>query len=569
MRRLLTLLLFFVSANAFAQYGPPQPPWGPATSANGTYTINWQRQGTTTYLQEMVGSSGWVNVSTSLYQFSTSYYVNFTNKPAGQYYYRLYVGFTNQYGTTWTGSNQILVTVAGGGGPPAASQDRVRNQMRYTYSARIGDINGDTRQDVFIQRTAGGVSGNGTLENVILRRLADGTFAPDVPTSGQIGTASSWPVSNTKIELVDPNVDGFVDLLLPQLGNAISGAGSQLVFSSGQPGVAASPKVVPMGTGTKAQNFVKDVGLWIDDPGYFERNAPIYYYPVYGWVYVCDYYEYWNCWYELWIVGYQGYYDFSSWDPDAVNMRYQFPVSNGVIQTTINPGTTEARNIGTYFQNVFGVQALRGILGNNCYDYQYDPITGLPCIDFSFYLIISLPTEKGDCRLLTFGEQNQAIYQGIHIWNVHEVRVCNRGAPVPFGRGSIMVPDGNIYVGPGSGLDWKEDYSNFSNIGAESNFSYLLHELVHVYQYRNGGLNPALMGLKKAKATATGGYKYWPIPASKSFWAHNIEQQGEMVQDRFRLNTDYLGVAKSANSGAYYEILRDTIPVLQGPYIEE
>lgn len=564
MRKLLTLLLFFVSANAFAQYGPPQPPWGPATSDNGTYTINWNRQGTTTFLQEKVGASGtWFSLATS------AYWLTFTNKPPGEYYYRVYVGFTNQYGTTWTASNQILVTVSGGGGGPTVSQDQVRSQMRYTYSARIGDINGDARQDVFIQRTAGGVSGNGTLQNVILRRLADGTFTPDVPTSGQISTASTWPVSNTKIELVDPNVDGFVDLLLPQLGNAISGAGGQLVFSSGQLGNAASPKVLPTGAGTKYQKFMNDFRLWINDPGYFERNAPIVYLPVYGPILVCDPYDYWNCWWDVGIVGYEGFYDFRQWDPDAVRMRYQFPVSNGVIQTTINPGTTEARNIGTYFQNVFGVQALRGILGNNCYDYEYDPITRLPCIEISFYLIVSLPTERNGCRLLTLGEQNQLIYQGIHIWNVQEVAVCNRGAPVPFSSGYLMVPDGNVWVGPGSGVPWREDYSNFSNPGRLDEFSYILHELVHVYQYRNGGLNPALMGLKRGVALATGGYKYWPIPSGKSFWAHNIEQQGEMVQDRFRRQNG-LGVARpSLNSGAEYEPLRDVIPVLQGPYIEE
>jgi hypothetical protein len=569
------LMLLALGGQAHAQEVPSVP----ATST-GNYNVvfTWPIESQWTWLQERVGPNGaWTYADTSAMTPAGGLSVNapFNNKPPGTYYYRIEVYYSNEYGETWyswSGEASVVVSGVGGGGPgpgPGVSQDQVRNQMRYAYSARIGDINGDARQDVFIQRTSGGVSGNGTLEKVILRRLADGTFTPDVPTSGQISTASAWPVSSTKIELVDPNVDGFVDLLLPQLGNVISGAGSQIVFSSGQLGVAASPKVLPSGPGTKYAKFMKDIALWVNDPGYFERNAPIVYLPVYGPVYVCDYWEYWNCWWDWGIVGYQAFYDVSQWDPDAVRMRYQFPVSNGAIQMTVNPGTTEARNIGTYFQNVFGVQALRGILGNNCYDYQYDPITGLPCIDFSFYLFISMPTEKGDCRLLTFGEQNQAIYQGIYILNAHEVRVCNRGAPVPFSSGYIMVPDGNVWVGPGSGLTWRDDYSNFSNPGRQDEFSYLLHELVHVYQYRNGGLSPALMGYKKARAAATGGYKYWPIPPGKSFWAHNIEQQGEMVQDRFRRQNG-MGVARpSLNNGAEYEPLRDIIPVLQGPYIEE
>lgn len=569
----LLMLLTTLGPVAHAQVVPSAP----ATST-GNYNVvfTWEYDCQWTWLQERVGPNGaWTYADTSQMTPAGGLSVNapFSNKPPGEYFYRIEVLYSNEYGESWsTWSEAARVVVSSGGGPgpgPVASQDLMSNQLAYTYSARIGDINGDSRQDVFIQRTAGGVSGNGTLDKVILRRLADGTFTPDVPTAAQIGTASAWPVSNTKIELHDPNVDGFADLLLPELGSAISGAGSQLVFSSGQIGVAASPKVLNTGPGSKYQKFMKDIALWVDDPGYFERNAPIYYLPVYGPVYVCDYWEYWNCWLEWGIVGYQGYYDFGQWDPDAVRMRYQFPVSNGAIQTTINPGTAEARNLDTYFRNVFGVQALRGILGNNCYDYQYDPITGLPCIDFSLILLISMPTEKGDCRLLTLGERNLAALEQVHIENVHEVRICNRAFPVPGGRGRLMVPgDGHIYVGASVNFPWREDYSNITLVGA-GQFSYLLHELVHVFQVRNGNCGRVCMLRKKAKATATGGYKYWPLAPGKTFQAHNIEQQAEMVQDRFRTSPpySYLGVDRPDNQGADYFTLMTFIPVLIGDFV--
>jgi hypothetical protein len=77
------------------------------------------------------------------------------------------------------------------------------------------------------------------------------------------------------------------------------------------------------------------------------------------------------------------------------------------------------------------------------------------------------------------------------------------------------------------------------------------------------------MGVKKGYAVATGGYKYWPIPAGKTYFAHNIEQQAEMVQDRFRRQRGMNVARPSLNTGAEYEDLRVRIPVLQGPYIEE
>jgi len=567
---LLALLLIVLSASTFAQApsGPPQPPWGPAIAANGTYTINWLRQGTTTYLQEKVGAGTWVNVSSSQYQSNggASYSVTYTNKPAGEYSYRLNVAFTNQYGTIWYNSLDIRVSVYAG---PAPSQDLMSNQLGYTYSARIGDINADLRPDVFIQRTAGGLSGNGTLDKVILRRQADGSFNPDVPTATQVSTASAWPVSNTLIELTDVNVDGYADILLPELGNAISGAGSQLVFSSGQVGVLASPKVLSTGAGTKYRRFMDHMALWAEDPGYFERNAPYHYVPIITYVYVCDYFETWQCWYEMQITGYRIEYDYSQWDQDAFRMRYQFTVSNGEIQTTINPGTTEARNIDTIFRNVFGVVPLRGILGNNCYDYQYDPETGLPCIEFSLILLVSMPTEKGDCRLLTPGEKAVTAAERVFIENVDQVRVCRRTFPVPGGSTSMVVPgDGHIYVG--SRLKWREDFSNISIREIAWDYSFLLHELVHVFQVRNGNCGRVCMLMAKRKANRTGGYKYWPIPPGKTFQDHNIEQQGDLVQDRFRLTpvSPREGFTVDAyNSGVKYEDLRDYVPVLQGDFI--
>ena len=554
------------------------PPSAPSI-AYGSYQVTCFNDGALAYLQEKVGANGsWTTVGSVSYAGTFS--INFT-KSSGEYFYRLAVMYTSYYGGSYWGySSEVRVLVSS---DPAPTQDWMSNQLGYSYEARIGDLNGDSLQDVFVRRTAGGQLGNGTLDNVILQQRTDHTFAPLIPTPAQTSIVAGWPISSTAIELDDINLDGFADVQLPDLGGAIPQTTGQIIFSPTATGVLSPQKVVAMGS--KYSKFVNDLSLWLEDPAYYPNHASIYYEPVYGYVYSCDYrwngeYYSYQCWLTWDVVGYQATYDFSPWDHDAVVAWYgHYKITNGTYDASVVPGSAQAALINDAFVSVFGVPLMRGILRNNCYDYQYDPITGLPCIEYDVLGMILLTNWKnrkvdvGDCRPLTPGEKAITADERIQIRNVEKVRVCNRQflRPwIPPFRNSLMAPNGHVYIGPGFGLAWRDDYS----ASTRHEFSLLLHELTHVFQVRNGHCWTFCMWGKKIQANKTGGYKYWPLVSGKSFPSHNIEQQAEMVMDRFRLKsgtTEPLGVYNSANDGPetdsqHWQTLYDFIPYLQGEY---
>lgn len=572
-------LLLVMCGSASAQYGPPQPPWGPEVAANGTYTVNWLRQGSTTYLQERSDATGgaWANVSSSLYQFvgGSTYNVTYTGKPSGDHFYRLRVAFTNQYGTTWSHSNEIRVTVYAG---PVPTQDLVSNQLLYSYETRIGDINGDGQQDVYVNRTAGGLALNGTLSNVILQKNADNSFTSVVPTAGQASTAAGWAASNTLLEIDDFNFDGYVDIRLPNLGNVISGVFGQIIFSSGRVGVAMPQKVTAINA--KVSKFLADTQLWIDQPHYFTINASIIQVPVYVEELFCedvwqgDYYSQ-VCWYEWVFIGYQYYYDFSPWDIDAIRMRYSLnPSTSGEVEPTVVPGSTGAGDIDRWFRNVFGVDLARGILTiGNCnseQSFQYDSDTRFPCIRIGLPVIATVWTQPSSCRPLTFGEKERTAIERVHIFNVDAVKVCHRAymySWVPsWLKSDVMAPDGNIYIKGSPRLIWREDYT-YGLFATAEEYGIIQHELVHVFQTRNGGCGKYCMLAQRILAPGNGAYVYWPLAPNKTFRQHNIEQQGQMVEDRF-LTQPWVGLPpvwlNPGDQAERYQALYPFIPTLQG-----
>ena len=555
------VVLMAVSCLAEAQ----SPPTAPATSP-GNYQVTWQFQGAITYLEEKVGASGtWLTVSNTLYQTSGGNYFVTRSKPAGEYFYRLNIMYTTYYGGSyWIYSSEIRVLVTSG---PLPGQDLVTNQLRYAYSVRTGDINADGRTDVFIQRTAGGTAGNGTLDNLILRRLADGTFAGDVPTSAQVSTASGWPSSATPVKLTDINLDGFVDVILPGLGSLISGAVGQIVFSPGVPGVLVPQSVVAMDA--KYTKFINNTVAWNNSPNYFEANAPLYYQPVYSYIWTCGYrwgndYYYYDCWLDWGIVGYQAYYDFSNFDPDSVNMRYAVDeVINGIMDAILIPGSGDSQVFDQAFRNVFRSTLMRALLNGPCYDYDYDPITRLPCAQLKAIVRAILLTilnllEDPNARYLTVGEKVEAVAQGLDIVGVDLVRVHNSGYKI-IGNFWTMSPDGDVWVGSWQGrggLPYSSDYS----VGSLDYFGVLIHELTHVYQSRTVGCNVPCMATAATVAAVGRGYDYYPFDPI-GFAQHNIEQQGEMVMDRMRFRKGLSTVYNPGwNGGVKCSELNNIIP---------
>jgi len=100
---------------------------------------------------------------------------------------------------------------------------------------RTGHLNSDGRKDLYVSRTSGGASGNGVLEKVILTQNTSNAF--DIvlnPTSSQLNTAGNWPAANNVSALVsDFNVDGFADVLVKGLSNAIANVEDQILYSTG------------------------------------------------------------------------------------------------------------------------------------------------------------------------------------------------------------------------------------------------------------------------------------------------------------------------------------------------
>ena len=64
-----------------------------------------------------------------------------------------------------------------------------------------------------------------------------------------------------------------------------------------------------------------------------------------------------------------------------------------------------------------------------------------------------------------------------------------------------------------------------------------------------------------------GAYVYWPLALGKPFHEYNIEQQGQMVEDRFRTQPSIGLQPRSSNPGnaaQRYEALFIHIPTLHG-----
>ena len=136
----------------------------------------------------------------------------------------------------------------------------------------MGDLNGDGLQDVLVRRTSGGTSGTGVIEAVILQRLTNGAFTQITPSSYQLSVAQGWPAVPMNVLLNDFNLDGYIDIVLDDLGSYISGAAGQVILSAGQSGVTGAQALIPMYS--KFGQFFSELANWIDNPSWYSANAP-------------------------------------------------------------------------------------------------------------------------------------------------------------------------------------------------------------------------------------------------------------------------------------------------------
>ena len=250
-----------------------ETPSVPSFSSTGSYSVTFYPYSQYNWLEESQGSSGmWSTVAYSDYAGPTP--VAITGKADGTYHYRSVSAYLicdpyyGCYDVWYEYSGQASVTVATG---PAPTYEDLDVQSQYQYQVRSGDINGDGRQDIYVQRTAGGNPNNGVLKETILQQLSNHTFAVFAASSAQLNAAANWPVLPVVVKQADMNFDGYMDLAIRALGSYVYGVNDQLVYSTGVPYSGQASAVTAIDS--KVVHFFRDLGEWMTNENYF--NAAI------------------------------------------------------------------------------------------------------------------------------------------------------------------------------------------------------------------------------------------------------------------------------------------------------
>ena len=191
--------------------------------------------------------------------------------------------------------------------------DHLVEQANYRYRVRRGDSNADGRTDLYVERRAGGHADNGVIYQTVLQQNPQGGLRIVSATAAQLNQAARWPIASVAVRLSDFDVDGYIDVLLENLGSVIPGMDDLLLFSSGAPydGRAKAMKAVDAGL----RKFAANVQGWIRDRDYFEQFritiwgsiSASYCMPSYGWD---DFDSWWSPW--DWSCGYMNFPVFSS-----------------------------------------------------------------------------------------------------------------------------------------------------------------------------------------------------------------------------------------------------------------
>ncbi|MDC0000361.1 VCBS repeat-containing protein [Porticoccaceae bacterium] len=431
-------------------------------------------------------------------------------------------------------------------GPPI-EVDGIWDQKDYIYQVRKGDINGDGKLDLFVNRTSGGNANNGVLNATILQQQADKTFLAIAATPAQLSTAASWATATIEVVLSDFNMDGYVDLILKGISSHIAGANNQMVFSKGQlfSGQASSVRDID-------DDFVKtfsSITHWLGDSNYFDNNIIT----VTGYTYVLTYGCQYDWFYGEYICGFYYVlvpytatgYDASLISQDALDLRDALEDVTQAGEFVLDALSNPAKAVADILESILGETILGGVLRNGgILQIEIDAglTIGSPHLDDTRGLVVrgqlaEVGEETGsfNSRPLTPGEIAMAVNNGLAVANINSVEVLRRG----FAGLKVAVNDGNIYIPDNNTINfpWSEDYSVLSVQVSTVEQAIFVHELVHIYQQRTWAWDDARVGLESAQAGSD--YCYGPFDPGKSYSDYNQEEQAEMVSDRFLLNKGF------------------------------
>ena len=535
-RQIYTSLLLIITSVIFSVQAHAISASVPTVQAGESYSVTYAPQ---PILQERVGATGtWTFVT------GTNGVAEFSGKPEGIYYYRgvtidFYSGFPQFYY-----SNEISVNVYSG---PPIEVDGIWDQKDYIYQVRKGDINGDGKLDLFVNRTSGGNANNGVLNATILQQQADKTFLAIAATPAQLSTAASWATATIEVVLSDFNMDGYVDLILKGISSHIAGANNQMVFSKGQlfSGQASSVRDID-------DDFVKtfsSITHWLGDSNYFDNNIIT----VTGYTYVLTYGCQYDWFYGEYICGFYYVlvpytatgYDASLISQDALDLRDALEDVTQAGEFVLDALSNPAKAVADILESILGETILGGVLRNGgILQIEIDAglTIGSPHLDDTRGLVVraqlaEVGEETGSFNSgpLTPGEIAMAVNNGLAVANINSVEVLRRG----FAGLKVAVNDGNIYIPDNNTINfpWSEDYSVLSVQVSTVEQAIFVHELVHIYQQRTWAWDDARVGLESAQAGSD--YCYGPFDPGKSYSDYNQEEQAEMVSDRFLLNKGF------------------------------
>ena len=535
-RQIYTSLLLIITSAIFSVQAHAISASASTVQAGENYSITYAPH---QLLQERVGAAGtWTFVT------GTNGVAEFSNKPEGIYYYRgvtidFYSGFPQFYY-----SSEISVNVYSG---PPIEVDGIWDQKDYIYQVRKGDINGDGKLDLFVNRTSGGNANNGVLNATILQQQADKTFLAIAATPAQLSTAASWATATIEVVLSDFNMDGYVDLILKGISSHIAGANNQMVFSKGQlfSGQASSVRDID-------DDFVKtfsSITHWLGDSNYFENNIIT----VTGYTYVLTYGCQYDWFYGEYICGFYYVlvpytatgYDASLISQDALDLRDALEDVTQAGEFVLDALSNPAKAVADILESILGETILGGVLRNGgILQIEIDAglTIGSPHLDDTRGLVVRAQlgkigeeTDSFNYRPLTIGEIALAVSNGLVINNVASVKVFRNGKfglKVAVSGGDIFIPNNNTINFP-----WSEDYSTLSALVSSLEQAIFLHELAHVYQQRSLGWDDVRVGIEQRIAGSD--YCYGPLVSGKSYSDYNQEEQAEMISDRFLLSKGF------------------------------